>query len=320
MKNTIRALLGFLFPMFVAALLLATTPAMANFAAGQKRYDAGDFAGALQEWQPLAEKGEARAQGQIARLYYRGEGVGRDNTKALEWARKAVAGGDAAGQLVLGVLYYWGKGGLAKDEEQAAKLFRQSADQGWKYGQYWMGVYLMDHVAFGDAADWLEKAARQNLPEAESMLGKLYERGDRTPEHDPDFKEAMRRYRIAIERNDASGMFLLGRLYVIKFSAERVRRMFDREESDEIAYVTLLERNVPRDLVLGYALLSLAEQKKDTDAAELLAAIKPELSPEQLAEAQGILATWKPGTLFPMTSKTGVVPRVAKPKADQPKQ
>ena len=50
---------------FPVALVLSTvclaTPAWADFKAGEKAYDRGDYATALREWQPLAKQGQAVA-------------------------------------------------------------------------------------------------------------------------------------------------------------------------------------------------------------------------------------------------------------------
>ncbi len=48
----------------LAALLLAATApaARADFAEGLAAFDAGDYRGALEAWQPLAEAGDAEAQ------------------------------------------------------------------------------------------------------------------------------------------------------------------------------------------------------------------------------------------------------------------
>ncbi len=57
-----------------------------------------------------ANRGDARAQYALAKLYYNGEGVTKDLTKAVEWYQKAADQGDAKAQLSLGGLYYRGEG------------------------------------------------------------------------------------------------------------------------------------------------------------------------------------------------------------------
>jgi uncharacterized protein len=56
-----KRLLGFL--MIVSASMMGSMQAAhADYAAGWKAIQSGDFATALQEWKPLAEQGNAKAQ------------------------------------------------------------------------------------------------------------------------------------------------------------------------------------------------------------------------------------------------------------------
>ena len=46
----------------IVCLLAAALPAAADFQAGLQAYERKDYATAVKEWQPLAEKGDANAQ------------------------------------------------------------------------------------------------------------------------------------------------------------------------------------------------------------------------------------------------------------------
>jgi TPR repeat protein len=52
--------------------------------------------------------------------------------------------GNARGQNNLGVFYRDGRGGLTKDDREAARLYKLSADQGDAYGQANLGVFYRD--------------------------------------------------------------------------------------------------------------------------------------------------------------------------------
>ena len=86
------------------AALLATTVALmpwqnaiaadaGDFLLGQRLYSLGDYTGALNAWQPLADQGDPRAQYSMAILYLKGRGVGQDKAKAMEWAGRAAEQG-----------------------------------------------------------------------------------------------------------------------------------------------------------------------------------------------------------------------------------
>ena len=54
-----------------------------------------DFATDLSELQPLAEQGDAYAQGVLGEIYRKGEGVPQDYKTALKWWTLAAEQGDA---------------------------------------------------------------------------------------------------------------------------------------------------------------------------------------------------------------------------------
>ena len=83
-----------------------------DFQKGFAAYNAGDYATPLQEWRPLAEQGNADAQGNIGVMYDKGKGVLQDYAEAVKWYRLAAEQGDAKAQFNLAVMYYKGRGVL----------------------------------------------------------------------------------------------------------------------------------------------------------------------------------------------------------------
>jgi len=86
--------------MLAAVVVLVAAPACTDFKAGEDiqagvdAYEKGDYATALKEWRPLAERGHAGSQVLLGGMYARGEGVPKDHTEALRWYRLAAAQGD----------------------------------------------------------------------------------------------------------------------------------------------------------------------------------------------------------------------------------
>ena len=77
-------------PRIVALTLLsAVLLSAADFKAGLDAYKAGDYATALREWQPLAEKGDAHAQYNLA-LLYDSLGRSRDAIRHMAQYRRLV--------------------------------------------------------------------------------------------------------------------------------------------------------------------------------------------------------------------------------------
>ena len=70
--------------------------AWAGFGEGLAAYESGDYTTALEEWLPIAEQGDARAQYNLGVMFYFGEGVQKDYAAAAEWYTKAAEQGNAA--------------------------------------------------------------------------------------------------------------------------------------------------------------------------------------------------------------------------------
>jgi len=84
--------------------------AQSPFDEGMQAYRAGDFAGALEIWRPLAEEGMTEAQYNLGLLYYGGKGVEPDATEAHSWYLRAATGGFARAQYKVAEMYEAGDG------------------------------------------------------------------------------------------------------------------------------------------------------------------------------------------------------------------
>jgi TPR repeat protein len=95
---------------FAIWAVLATPIGAQDFGAGVAAYEAGDFATALENWQPFAEQGNARGQYNLGVMYANGRGVPQDYAEAMRWYRLAAEQGDAVAQGLLGSYYVTGQG------------------------------------------------------------------------------------------------------------------------------------------------------------------------------------------------------------------
>ena len=96
---------------------MAVSCLAADFAAGLRAYEKGDFAAARAEWEPLANSGSAAAQFNLGLLYYDGRGVPQDFQEARRWFHRAADQGYAKAQHNLGAMYGAGKG-VGRDYRQ----------------------------------------------------------------------------------------------------------------------------------------------------------------------------------------------------------
>ena len=74
------------YALILAILLSLLIPVQswgADFRKGEEAYMIGDYATALREWTPLAEKGDLAAQFKLANMYRKGIGVPQDYTEQM---------------------------------------------------------------------------------------------------------------------------------------------------------------------------------------------------------------------------------------------
>jgi len=100
--------------------------AFANFNDGLAAYQKGDYKTALNKWKPLAEQGNAKAQTNLATMYFNGQGVSKNYKEAIKWYRKAAKQGNDDAQGSLGWMYDDGIG-VIENNKEALKWYRKIA-------------------------------------------------------------------------------------------------------------------------------------------------------------------------------------------------
>ena len=121
-----------------------------NFDAGIAAYEANNLPLAHKEFLAAAKEGHADSQFNVALMYEKGIGVGKDEKEAVIWYGKSAAQGNAAAQYNLGVLYENGRG---------------------------------THIDYAKANEWYRKASVQGNALAIGNLGMLYVRGQGVKEN-----------------------------------------------------------------------------------------------------------------------------------------
>ena len=177
--------------------------------------------------QEQATGGSQIAQYQLAKMYYRVNGVEQDPSSAQKWLQQAAEQGYALAQHDLGAMYYNGEG-VQKDFHSALKWWRLAAEQGVTSAQYNLGVmyYKGEGVQkdFHSALKWSRLAAEQGVTSAQYNLGVMYLKGaaakmKKAQEHnliylkragvDEDLSLALKWLRLAAEQGHAAAQELL---------------------------------------------------------------------------------------------------------------
>ena len=135
----------------------------------------------LQSIQSAAEKGDLRAQYELALRYANGNGVPQDYAKAAEYFRKSAEQGYAPAQTGLGAYYARGLG-VPQDYSEALQWYHQAAAQGNSLAQYSLGYAYAHGIGtatnFDMAIAWWQKSAEQGQVYAQNALGQYYLRGE----------------------------------------------------------------------------------------------------------------------------------------------
>ena len=114
----------------LSLLLLAfASPVAADFEAGRRAANSGNFSLALREWQPLADQGDREAQYAIGRMYARGDGVTKDFPKAFQYWKKSAEQGLEKAELGLGKMYLRGDG-VERNPSEARWWLDRAAKKG----------------------------------------------------------------------------------------------------------------------------------------------------------------------------------------------
>jgi cell division septation protein DedD len=156
------------------AAMLGSSPALADVKKGVSAWQAGDYPGAVREWRPLADKGDADAQFNMGQAYKLGRGAPADMKLAQSWYEKAAAQGHEQAQANLGLILFQNGNRTA-----ALPWIRKAADRGDARAQYVLGTALFN--GDGVPKDWprayamMSSAAAQGLAPAKASLVQMDE-------------------------------------------------------------------------------------------------------------------------------------------------
>jgi hypothetical protein len=301
--------------------VLLALPARAGLKEGIDAWNRQDYAAAVREFLPLADRGNAEAQAYVGAAYLHGQGGLADPSRAVDYLRRAAEQGNAAGQNELASAYLIGRG-VPRDNAEAAKWFRRAAEQGDASAETAYGQMLLNGVGVPkDAAEglnWFRKAAAKDNAVAEFFLGRAYFNGENVPE---DAAQGVRWLERSAGHNSADAQEMLGlAFYSGRGTTQNYQRAIEwfrkaaqsgRARSQFMLGTLYLQGlGVPKDYELGYFWLSLAavsypegaDRSNSLKAREFAAA---RLTPGQLARIKKTIADWRPGTLqaVPQTTK-----------------
>ena len=163
-------------------------------------------------WKSAAESGLPRGQ------YLHGRWLSvdsEDQVAAARWYRSAADQGNAAAQVALGDVYYYGQG-VPEDFAQGIFWYRQAAEQGYARAQNQLGYcYFVNSLTQGstdlaESAVWYRRAAEQGNAEHQVDLARCYFHGTGVAQ---DFAQSFLWYRKVAEQGHVTAQNTLGYFY-----------------------------------------------------------------------------------------------------------
>lgn len=173
---------------------------------GYKAYQAKDYDSAHALWKTASDKHDPISQYYLGLLYARGEGVNKDDVKALEYYTLSAEGGYADAQLMVSNSYSTGKI-VTQDFTASYRWCLKAAKNNLPQAQYLVGRMYMDgrgtSTNVPEGTEWLTRAAKNGIPDAQYYLGYLYYKGRSIPQ---DFEKAYAWFNIAGENGNKNAI------------------------------------------------------------------------------------------------------------------
>ena len=163
---------------------------------------APDFERAFQLFQQEAEKGNALAMYDLARMFADGLGREADPNAAQEWYVKALA---------------------AFMEAESSSKERQKPYLQYRIGKMY-AAGLGTEQDYGKAAEWFARAVRQNHKYAQYSLASLYYRGQGVEQ---DYRQARNLYQCSAEQENPYASYELAKMYRDGIGTEPDRQQAD---------------------------------------------------------------------------------------------
>jgi TPR repeat protein len=173
-----------------------------------------DIDEAVRWYRRSAEQGHVGALWSLSKCYESGLGVEQDEEQALQLLHEAARGGSADAQLQLGWQYFFGTK-VQEDRSKAFELFKAASDRFNLSALVWQGHCYQHGAGVSQdrtrACELYLKAAKLGMPSAQFKLGMMYLLGWGVAQNSEEAAQWLDR---AARRNHTASMVELGRLHL----------------------------------------------------------------------------------------------------------
>lgn len=164
---------------FASLVALAAAPGInaSTLEAALKTLDTGTNASAIEVVRKHASEGDASAQLRLGSLYYHGQGIAEDELAAINWWKKAAAGGNTEAMYQIAHAYLFGTTAaksVAEPDREAAIWCFKAASANHAEAAYTLGLlFIAGKGVAEDKAEavlWFRRAAAQGHIEARKAV------------------------------------------------------------------------------------------------------------------------------------------------------
>jgi len=268
-------------------------------------FETKNYRFALKIFKQLADLGIPEAQYNLGFMFQHGTGVDADWKQAASWYLKAAINGLAVAQHDIGICYYHGNG-IEQSYDKAIEWMKKSAEQNYSPAQYNLGaMYYSNEAITQDLEEsfaWHSKSAKNNDTEAsyrsQYNLGWAYETGSGVSKN---LKLASDWYLKASNNNIARAQSKMAEFFYKGTGADQdyaksiywAKKAAEQGSVNGYYWLGMCYENgngIEKDLVNAYKFFYLAA-KLDKNPEE--DRVKPQLSKEQLREAENLISKWE---------------------------
>lgn len=133
---------GFTLVAVAVALALA---GCSDYDRARSAYERGDYAQAIVRFDALARAGDAKAQYDLAQMYFQGIGTAKNVDLGWKWLYSAAGAGNVAAMIQLGALFESGVG-APRDYSAAAQWYLRAARRGDPVGRFNLALMYLKGI------------------------------------------------------------------------------------------------------------------------------------------------------------------------------
>ena len=178
-----------------------------------KLYDAESYENAFNYFSLSADKGNSEAQKKLGDMYVYGQGVPKNNIKALEWYEKSAMQGNTEVLGLIGNLWFEGIDGKI-DFSVALDYYLKASEKDDAFSQYRVGYIYYNGLDTPEdhskAFHWYTKAANNGDISGRYCLAKMYYYGEGTEQ---SYEKAFKWFKEAAEQGHSDSQYYLGWMY-----------------------------------------------------------------------------------------------------------